>query len=131
MDMKIISGVHRSDEVHLPLEVLSLIAAYVARGDESQKTLWACSLASRAWYAVAISHLYHRPRLTARNFDHFARTVCLPVASRKKKVGVEQFLAHLDMRNIAYESSNSLTSRLISRSKTSLESFYSPAVTFT
>jgi hypothetical protein len=39
-------------------------------------------------------------------------------------------IKHLDMREIAYESSNSLTSRLINRTKSSLESFLPPAVTF-
>ncbi|OAP56768.1 hypothetical protein AYL99_08880 [Fonsecaea erecta] len=39
-------------------------------------------------------------------------------------------IKHLDMRGIAYDSSNSLTARLIFRTKLSLESFASPAVTF-
>ena len=77
-----------------------------------------------------ITQLYHHPRISPRNFDLFARTVCPPLKARKARVGIEGMIKHLDMRAIAYESSNSLTSRLINRTKSSLESFVPPAVTF-
>jgi hypothetical protein len=130
--MKIGDGAYRGDVVHLPVEVLSVITAYVAlrHSLESQRSLWACCLVSQAWYAASINHLYYRPHLSPRNFDLFARTVCPPLKARKARVGVEDMIRHLDMREIAYESSNSLTSRMINRTKASLESFLPPAVTF-
>ena len=130
--MKIGDGAYRGDEVPLPVEVLSLITAHVAltQDYDAQSTLWACCLVGQAWYAASISHLYFRPHLSSQNFDQFVRTVCPPLHTRKARIGLEDMVKHLDMREIAYESSNSLTSRLLNRTKSSLQSFTSPAVTF-
>ena len=130
--MKIGDGKYRGAEVHLPTEILSLIATFIASTYEwgNQRSLWACCLVSQAWYAACITHLYHRPRLGVRNFGMFARTVCPALNVRRARVGVEDMIKILDMRQIAYESSNSLTSRLLNRTKSSLECFVPPAVTF-
>jgi hypothetical protein len=130
--MKIGDPTYRGAEVRLPVEVITMITAHIASCNsfDSQKSLWACCLVSKSWYAASISHLYYRPHLSPRNFDLFARTICPPLKARKARVGIEDMIKHLDMREIAYESSNSLTSRLINRTKSSLESFLPPAVTF-
>ncbi|KIW71480.1 hypothetical protein PV04_03640 [Phialophora macrospora] len=130
--MKIGDPTYRGAEVRLPVEVIAMITAHIASYNEldSQKSLWACCLVSKSWYAASVSHLYYRPRLSPRNFDLFARTICPPHKARRARVGIEDMIRHLDMREIAYESSNSLTSRLINRTKSSLQSFLPPAVTF-
>lgn len=121
----------------------------------AQKTLWACCLVSRSWYTASIEHLYNRPLLNNRNFDLFVRTIA-PAASTtyshspssakstassssssspqnprpRRRVGLEKLIKHLDMSGLSYESSKSLTARLIRRTKDSLESFAAPAITF-
>ncbi|OCT54853.1 F-box domain protein [Cladophialophora carrionii] len=130
--MKIGDPIYRGAEVRLPVEVIDMIVAHVASSNhlDSQKSLRACCLVSKTWYAASISHLYYRPHLSPRNFDLFARTICPPLKARRARIGIEAMIKHLDLRDIAYESSNSLTSRLINRTKSSLQSFHPPAVTF-
>jgi hypothetical protein len=130
--MKVGDPVYRGSQVHLPVEVLSYILSFVASFHDLkiQSTIWACCLVSRSWYAASISHLYAHPLLDNRNFDKFARTLCPPINSHKPRVGLENFIKHLDMGDLAYESSKSLTARLIRRTRNSLLSFAAPAVTF-
>lgn len=131
--MKIGDGTYRGQEVPLPPEILSLIAIYVASDYEydTQKSLWAGSLVSHAWYAAFTSHLYNHPHLGPRNFDLFVRTISPLQKTRTARIGLENLIKHLDMHLIAYESSPSITARLINRSKSSLETFLPPSVTFT
>lgn len=120
-------------ELHLPVEIITNIVRFVSHieDDESQQNdLWACCLVSKAWYSVSIAHLYEFPHLNNKNFDKFARTVCPPVTSNVRHIGLESFIKHLDMGMLAYESSKSLTARLLRRTKVSLESFVAPAVSF-
>ncbi|KAL2419335.1 hypothetical protein ABEF95_009789 [Exophiala dermatitidis] len=119
----------------------------------AQKTLWACCLVCRSWYTASIEHLYNRPLLNNRNFDLFVRTIapsssttyapsspkstasCSSSSSHqnprpRRRVGLEKLIKHLDMSGLSYESSKSLTARLIRRTKDSLEGFAAPAITF-
>ncbi|KAK6380012.1 hypothetical protein LTS17_006086 [Exophiala oligosperma] len=130
--MKVGHAGYRGSEVPLPIEVLSLILSYTATlyNHPTQYTLWACCLVSRSWYAASISHLYAHPLLENRNFDKFSRTICPPVSAHKPRIGLENFITRLDMSGLAYESSKSLTARLLRRTRNSLESFAAPAVTF-
>ncbi|EXJ63577.1 uncharacterized protein A1O5_11338 [Cladophialophora psammophila CBS 110553] len=130
--MKIGDPTYRGAQVHLPLEVATLIMAYVASGHDpdTQTSLWACCLVSKTWYAASVPHLYNRPFLSSWNFDLFTRTICPAAQPRRSRVGLENMIKHLDMSRLAYESTNSLTARLINRIKSSLESFATPAVTF-
>ena len=119
--------------VLLPPEVHDLIVRYVDSRrprSEGQRDLWACSLLSKAWYSTTIKYLYRSPRLTVRNFDLFSRTLCPPVNSRIRTVGLEEFVVNLDMGGLAYESTRSLTARLLRRTRKSLESFVAPSVSF-
>ena len=77
-----------------------------------------------------MKHLYERPNLTPRNFGEFARTISPPVSARARRIGLEDFVQHVDMGGLAYESRKSTTSRLLSRTKNSLVSFVAPAVSF-
>ncbi|EXJ80207.1 hypothetical protein A1O1_08349 [Capronia coronata CBS 617.96] len=157
--MKVGDPIYRGDPVPLPVEVIWLIASYNHPGSSSkslfntadsdsdsdssldsllllQKTLWACCLVSRPWYTASIEHLYNRPVLNNRNFDLFVRTIApspssVPASVRRKpRLGLEKLIKHLDMSGLSYESSKSLTARLIRRTKDSLESFAAPAITF-
>lgn len=131
--MKVIDHGNVAQNVtHLPVEVLSLVAAHV-RVNQSpragQRNVWACCLVGRTWYDAAIEQLYEAPCLSPRNFGQFASIISGSVTSRRR-VGLENFVQHLDLGSLAYESKKSLTSRLISRTKASLRSFVAPAVSF-
>ena len=120
-------------EVPLPSEVLDLILLHLDQQPsrrERQHDLWSSCLISRSWYSVALKRLYRWPRLTPRNFDRFARTLCPPVGSRVSKVGLEHFVVYLDMDRLAYESTKSLTARLLRRTRLSLERFIAPNISF-
>jgi hypothetical protein len=130
--MKVGDGTYRGEPVPLPIEILDLVVQRIIQDHEfeAQQSLWACCLVSKDWYSTSVSELYARPNLTPRNFDLFARTICPPLKARKSRTGLENFIKLLDMRQIAYESSNSTTARLINRTRASLEGFVSPAVSF-
>ncbi|EXJ86400.1 hypothetical protein A1O3_03351 [Capronia epimyces CBS 606.96] len=152
--MKVGDPVYRGDPVPLPVEVVWVIASYFSSDSEAiswsaprpglsgllfQATLWACCLVSRTWYTASIEHLYNRPVLTTRNFDLFVRTIAPSISStptssrrtwRRTPLGLEDLIKHLDMSELSYESSKSITARLVSRTKNSLESFVPPAITF-
>ncbi|KAK5942221.1 hypothetical protein PMZ80_006176 [Knufia obscura] len=132
--MKIIEFIPSAQNVtYLPDEVLDLVISYVQQSRSpkaAQRDLWSCCLVSRDWYATAVKHLYQAPVISSRNFGEFARTLSPPVASRSRRIGLEDFVQYLDIGMLAYESKKSTTSRLISRTKSSLRSFTAPAVSF-
>lgn len=132
--MKIIEYRSTAQNVtHLPAEVLDIIIQHIQLHRSrrvAQRDLWSCCLISQEWYAVTIKHLYEAPLLLPRNFPEFARTLSPALSSRVRQIGLEKFVEHLDMGIIAYESQKSTTSRLLSRTKTSLRSFVAPAVSF-
>lgn len=117
----------------LPPEIIEIIVKHIRLHRSSraaQRDLWSCCLIAQAWYVVAIKHLYEAPVLMPRNFTDFVRTLSPALSSRTRRIGLEDFVEHLDMGMIAYESQKSTTSRLLSRSKASLKSFVAPAVSF-
>ena len=117
----------------LPEEILELILQYCRRGKIKQalsRDLASFCLVSRSWYAAGVKHLYLSPLLTSRNFKEFASTICPSTSNRSRRVGLERLVEHIDMGALAYESSRAVTSRLLSRTKLSLRSFVSPAVSF-
>jgi hypothetical protein len=130
--MKIGDPVYRGNEVSLPAEILDSIIWELAADHEllSQAALWSCCLVSKSWYAATISFLYRHPVLNTRNFDEFVRVICPSVSARKSRAGLEDLVKILDMSSLAYSSSKSVTARLLSRTRKSIESFSSPAVTF-
>ncbi len=132
--MKIGSAINPEAFVHLPTELLQQIFVFLKDGTDSQRSFWACCLVSRQWYLAAVPLLYERPCLQGRNFEGFSYSVC-PAASirRSRPAAMREFalyIKHLDMSSLAYESSNSLTARLLGRVKGGLESFVAPARSF-
>ena len=111
--------------VKLPIEVVELIISFTTR-----KSAWACCLVSHQWYSVTIAKLYERPRLDGSNFDKFAATICPPVNSHVRRIGLEHHVKHLNMSDVAYESTNSLTARLLRRVGPSLNVFIAPPTSF-
>lgn len=133
--MKIIEHIATAQtETRLPSEIIDVIirhVRYASRAPKAiQRDLWSCCCISRDWYVASIKHLYAAPLLSSRNFPEFARTISPPVSARARRIGLEDLVQHLDMGSLAYESKRSTTSRLISRTKTSLVSFVAPAVSF-
>lgn len=117
----------------LPPEIIEIIIQHIGRHRSpraTQRDLWSCCLVAQQWYAVAIKHLYEAPVLLPKNFTEFARTLSPTLSSKTRRIGLEDLVEHLDMGMIAYESQKSTTSRLLSRSKSSLKSFVAPAVSF-
>jgi F-box-like len=128
--MKIGSTINPEAHVHLPSEILQYIFSFVNLGEESQQNLWACCLVSRQWYSAALPLLYESPCLQGRNFENFAWTVCPPVNAHVRRVELAQYVKHLDMSALAYESSNSMTARMLRRVREKLEAFTAPAKSF-
>ena len=127
--MKLISTpVTSSPAPLLPIEILSQIIAYIDPSD--QALLYSCCLVSRSWYSASIAHLYARPRLTGKNFDKLARTLCPPVHSHIRHVDLAGLVRRLDMSSLVYSSSKSLTARLLRRVRTGLEGFVADATSF-
>lgn len=98
--------------------------------NERQFTLWSCCLLSKAWYSTALKRLYRSPVLSSRNFEQFTQTLCPPLSSHNRTIGLETLVRDLDMGMLAYESSKSLTARLLHRTQTNMESFVAPSITF-
>lgn len=118
-------------EVGLPLEVMAVIAALVDLREPNlarQRDLHACCLVSKPWYSATIRHLYRAPYLSTTNFDLFTRTICPPVSSQVRAVALESFVRVLDLTDIAYQSSRSLTARLLRRTGRMLESLTAPNI---
>lgn len=132
--MKIIEYYSTAQNVtHLPPEVLEIIIQYIQLRRSSraaQRDLWSCCLVAQEWYAVAVKYLYEAPVILPRNFPEIARTLSPALSSKIRQIGLEKLVKHLDMGMIAYESQKSTTSRLLSRTKSSLRSFVAPAVSF-
>lgn len=130
--MKIGNSRYRGSQVPLPIEVLDLICHFIKTTQDvtSQSSLAACTLVSKSWCSVCTRHLYEKPIITPAAFEGFTRTICTGVTQKTKRIGLEEFVKHLDLRRIAYESSKSLTARLIGRTSQSLEYFAAPAITF-
>ena len=128
--MKLISTVHSVSlpAPLLPVEVLSHIVSYIDESD--QKLFNSCCLVSRSWYSASIARLYAWPKLTGKNFDKFARTICPPIGAHVRHVDLAGLVKRLDMGSLVYSSSKSLTARLLRRVRRSLESFVADATSF-
>ncbi|ETN40065.1 uncharacterized protein HMPREF1541_04340 [Cyphellophora europaea CBS 101466] len=114
----------------LPVEIVEVIVDYVARRSESQSRqgdLWSLCLVSRDWYSVSVPHLYSRPVLGPRNFELFTRTLCPPVNSRVRAIGLEDLVKELHLGDLAYVTSRSMTARLLRRTRTSLTTLVTPS----
>ena len=128
--MKIGLGRVSGHSVALPIEIIEVIVAYVGQHKSRyarQAHLWSLCLVSREWYSATIKELYHCPFLDSKNFDLFTRTICPPINSRTRAIGLEHFVAELHMGNLAYVTSSSMTARLLRRTRRSLVTFEAPS----
>lgn len=128
--MKIGIGQLPGTPVPLPIEIIEDIVAYIGQEEHDkarQRNLWSLCLISREWYSVTVKHLYRCPLLGVRNFDLFARTICPPVNSRGRAIGLEDLVTELHLGDLAYVTSSSMTARLLRRTKRSLVTFVSPS----
>lgn len=130
--MKIGPGRFPGQPVALPIEIIEVIVAYVGQQKQNtlflrQADLWSLCLVSREWYAATIKELYRRPSLGSRNFDLFTRTICPPINSRGRALGLEEFITELHMGHLAYVTSSSMTARLLRKTRNSLVTFAAPS----
>lgn len=94
---------------------------------QKQATFFSFCLVSRQWYSVGISYLYKCPQLWLGNkFQLFTNTVSPPLGAKKSKVDLGSLVNVLYLGNLVHQSSNSLTSRLLSRVKEGLIYFIAP-----
>jgi hypothetical protein len=119
-----------SREIHLPLEIITQILEYIPRSFGMQRTLWACTLVSRLWYASSIALLYEHPYLSGASFNAFVRTICPSKNAHIRPSSLSVLVRHLDMSSLVHNSSRSLTARLLGRLKGNLESFLAPQASF-
>jgi hypothetical protein len=117
-------------EILLPVEIIIQVASYIPRRASEQKTLWACCLASRAWYSATVPLLYERPYLGGGNFQNFATTVCPSKNAHIRRSQLAGFVRTLDMGELVHDGSKSLTARLLGRLKGNLIEFTAPQASF-
>ena len=118
----------------LPLEIVVQIMSHFSPDHcpvrVAQKTLKACTLVSRIWYAAAVGPLYENPFITGSNYEKFVTTVCPSINAHVRKNGLAELVKSLDLRRLIHHGSKSLTARLLGRVKTNLERFVAPQATF-
>ncbi|KAI9889513.1 MAG: hypothetical protein M1814_005207 [Vezdaea aestivalis] len=119
------------DYGYLPTEIVAEVLDYVTKDPEhAQSNLYNACLVSRAWYSAAISRLYRAPRLKGWNFVIFVNSVCPSINATVRKSPLAPLVEEIDMRHLVYESSKSLTGRLIGRCKENLKVFVAPQASF-
>lgn len=126
----------------LPLEIVQNIISYIfpphrvvrkspSSGQlDAPKTLAACCLVSRVWYAGAVAALYETPVITGRNYDRFAAIICPSINAHIRTNGLANLVKCLDMGNLVHHGNRSLTARLLGRVKDHLAAFTAPQATF-
>ncbi|KAI9656317.1 MAG: hypothetical protein M1821_004980 [Bathelium mastoideum] len=116
--------------IFLPDEIIVEVLSYLRLTPRCQQSFWSCCLTSRQWYACAIPFLYERPYLYGTNFDPFVATICPSVLPRTRKSPLARHVRQLDMGNLVYQGSKSLTARILGRVKIGLVEFVAPQASF-
>ncbi|ESZ94501.1 hypothetical protein SBOR_5114 [Sclerotinia borealis F-4128] len=119
-----------SQEILLPLEIVSHILSYIPRREDTQSTFYSCTLVSRLWYSASISLLYERPYLSGGNFNVFVTTVCPSKNAHVRQSALAPLVRRLDMGGLVHNSSRSLTARLLGRLKGNIVEFVAPQASF-
>jgi hypothetical protein len=130
-------------QIHLPTEILVEVARYIRDDREDmddshmnrpigyQATLYSFCLVSRLWYSAGIEMLYSWPDLSkGSSFAQFTTTVCPPLRAKKPTMDFGSMVRFLWLAGLVHHSSNSLTSRLLSRVKKNLQVFVAPRTSF-
>lgn len=115
----------QGDPIYLPDEILVHILSYT-----SPRTLASCCRLSRQWYRAAVGPLYAYPVLSGRNFDLFARTISPSINLHVRDSPLASLVKRLNMATLVHQGSNSLTARLLRRTRGSLEEFVAPQASF-
>ena len=116
--------------VTLPVEILLKVLSYVPASPTSQTLIHAFGLVCRSWYLAALPRLYHTPHITTKSFDRFVSTICPSINAHIRKTDLANLVRVLDMSRLVYSGSKSLTARLLSRLKESLEVLVAPQTSF-
>lgn len=111
---------------HLPVEILLKIVSHLARLDNAQRSLHACSLISRAWSVASTPALYAHPYIYGPNYDLFTRTICPSINIGVRRSPLSALVKDLDLSLLVHQGSKSVTARLLGRTKGSLERFVAP-----
>lgn len=119
-----------SQEILLPLEIISHILSYIPHRADTQSTFHSCTLVSRLWYSASISLLYDRPYLNGANFNAFVTTVCPSKNAHIRQSALAPLVRRLDMGGLVHNSSRSLTARLLGRMKGNILEFVAPQASF-
>ncbi|KAI9640338.1 hypothetical protein NHQ30_011080 [Ciborinia camelliae] len=119
-----------SQEILLPLEIISHILSYIPHRVDTQSTFYSCTLVSRLWYFASISLLYERPYLSGGNFNAFVTTVCPSKNAHIRQSALAPLVRRLDMGELVHNSSRSLTARLLGRLKGNIVEFVAPQASF-
>ncbi|QSZ32396.1 hypothetical protein DSL72_001970 [Monilinia vaccinii-corymbosi] len=119
-----------SQEILLPLEIISHILSYIPRHADTQSTFYSCTLVSRLWYRASICLLYERPYIGGANFNSFVTTVCPSKNAHIRHSALAPLVRRLDMGGLAHNSSRSLTARLLGRLKGNIVEFVAPQASF-
>ena len=114
----------------LPREVVLEVLSNIPQNLQGQHDLASLCLTCRFFYLGAIERLYSAPCITSRNFDALVRTLCPSVNLHVRRSGFGSLVRRLDMSNLLYNGSKSLTARLLGRVKENLVEFVAPAATF-
>ena len=120
----------KSPPIHLPPEVLLQILSYIPYLPASQVILYNLCLVSRSWYSAAISHLYHTPLFTGKNYLPLVGTICPSINAHIRRSELAKFVRRLDMSRLVHDGSKSMTGRLLGRVKEGLEEFVAPQSSF-
>lgn len=116
--------------VNLPNELILMILDYVKADDEAQYTLASCTVLSRQWLNAAVPLLYAHPRLFGQNYDPFVRAICPSINVHVRASYVSNLVKVLDMSRLVQPGSNSITARLLRRTRDNLEVFVAPQANF-
>lgn len=114
----------------LPAELLLHVFSYLGPSLlERQSALHACCLVCRRWYVTAVPMLYEHPLNLERCFDRFAAAILSPRSPHAPKSELlGRYLRFLDMSQLVHHSSNSVTAKLLARTKDGLEVFIAPSL---
>lgn len=112
--------------IYLPDEILVQILDYVSLSHQSQPTLASCCRLSHQWFSAAVPYLYRHPILYGNKFDPFVNAICPSKNLHVRKSPVAELVKILDMSGLVHQASKSVTARLLSRTKNSLEEFVAP-----
>ncbi|KAI2085138.1 hypothetical protein LOZ36_004253 [Ophidiomyces ophidiicola] len=113
--------------IYLPPEIISLVLSFVQDLPEANETLTSCCLVSHEWWSMAAPILYEKPKIPPKHYTTFTTILTSndPLYAPKGELG--QHVRRLDLSELVYHSTNSLTARLLRSVRQGLQVFIAPA----